>query len=235
MEIYNGTYCVYIHTNKINGKMYVGISSKKPEYRWNHGNGYLQKDKNGNFVQPAIARAIEKYGWDGFDHEVIAANLTREEACNFERLLIDKFDTIKNGYNLTPGGDHFELSELSNKKRSESIRGEKNPFYGKHHSEETKRKISAKLKGRFTGDKNPNYGNHSNAGENNYFYGKHYTGVDSPSARKVAQYTKDGQFIKVWDYMKQAADALHIDPSGITACCRDRQKSAFGFVWRYVD
>ena len=34
---------VYIHTCKINQKSYVGITSKKPEHRWNYGNGYTGK------------------------------------------------------------------------------------------------------------------------------------------------------------------------------------------------
>ena len=49
------TFTVYCHTNKINGKKYIGITSKKPEYRWNNGKGYS--------TQIVFARAIEKYGW----------------------------------------------------------------------------------------------------------------------------------------------------------------------------
>ena len=101
MEIYNGTYCVYIHINKINGKKYVGqtIFGDYPKRRWRNGTGYSN--------QLYFHSAIEKYGWDNFEHEVIASNLTKEEADNFEKLLIAKLNTSDRnfGYNLTLGGD----------------------------------------------------------------------------------------------------------------------------------
>lgn len=64
MEIYNGTYCVYAHINKVNGKIYIGQTCRKPEYRWNDGKGYKECTYFYN--------AIEKYGWDNFDHEILA-------------------------------------------------------------------------------------------------------------------------------------------------------------------
>lgn len=63
-------YSVYCHTSP-SGKKYVGIS-KNPVKRWNSGRGY---SKNYRF-----ARAINKYGWDSFRHEILADGLSAEEA-----------------------------------------------------------------------------------------------------------------------------------------------------------
>lgn len=51
-----------------------------------------------------MTKAIEKYGWDNIQHNVIANNLTRNEAQSKERELIEQFDSIRNGYNNHPGG-----------------------------------------------------------------------------------------------------------------------------------
>lgn len=137
--IYNGQYCVYVHTNKINGKKYVGQTCQKPEYRWNNGKSY--KDC------PYFYKAIQKYGWDNFDHEIIASNLTKEEADNFEKLLIKELGTMnpEKGYNLKAGGADGTFSEEVRKKMSESLKGvrvgENHPMYGKKHSEETRSRI----------------------------------------------------------------------------------------------
>lgn len=95
-------YCVYVHTNKINGKMYVGMTKRNVKERWgSDGSGYKS--------QVAFWRAIQKYGWDNFEHEVVASGLTESEARSFERKLINQLNTYVNGgngYNLVPGGKY---------------------------------------------------------------------------------------------------------------------------------
>lgn len=88
---------VYVHINKENGKTYVGITSKDVEERWRNGFGYYGQ---------VFYSAIEKYGWDGFDHEIVASNLTQKEAENFEKILIKELDSLvhHNGYNVASGG-----------------------------------------------------------------------------------------------------------------------------------
>jgi len=103
--IQNDTWKVYVHQNKTNGKMYVGITSNSLQKRFeSQGTGY--KRHNIKFW-----RAIQKYGWDNFEHILFADNLTEEEANHMEIILIEKLDTIRNGYNCRGGGKAGKLSE----------------------------------------------------------------------------------------------------------------------------
>lgn len=98
------TYCVYVHTNKVNGKKYVGITSAlDPNKRWGDGKGYSTR-------QPAFHAAIRKYGWENFDHEILLTGLTHYMACKMESYYIEKLETYINehpdkGYNMTKGGE----------------------------------------------------------------------------------------------------------------------------------
>ena len=247
MDIYNGTYCIYAHINKVNGKMYVGQTCMKPEKRWNSGKGY--KDN------PYFYRAIQKYGWDEFEHEIIASHLTKEEADNFEKLLIEKLDLLSpnKGYNLKEGGAHGKPSEVSRvnisnaaKKRNENEgwrrrqseshiglqAGEKNGMYGKKHTEEAKQKQREASLGKHPSDETRSKMSESHRGERNVMYGKKHSDETKkkigesiknekhPKARKVNQYTLDWIFIKTWNYMKQAGEVLGIPPQNISRCCR---------------
>lgn len=97
-------YCVYEHLFP-NGKRYIGITSTKPEVRWRNGKGYETQTK--------IARAIEHYGWDNIQHNVIADNLTKDQAATLERYLIASLDTIDNGYNVAIGGENIKTCFLN--------------------------------------------------------------------------------------------------------------------------
>ena len=107
---------VYKHTSP-SGKVYIGIA-KDVKHRWrNNGSGYKGSTR--------IWCAIQKYGWDNFRHEILAKNLTRQEACDMEVALIKKYKSTDSnfGYNLTTGGQHGTLSQESIAKLSKSLRG----------------------------------------------------------------------------------------------------------------
>lgn len=91
-------YIIYKHTNKINGKVYIGQTKQKPEYRWNYGYGY----KN----CPLFYNAIKKYGWDNFQHTILFIGLNKKQANDIEKSLIEAYKANNDdyGYNLAEGG-----------------------------------------------------------------------------------------------------------------------------------
>lgn len=110
-------YCVYMHVNKANGKRYIGITSDNPLKRWANGKGYY---RNKHFSD-----AINKYGWNNFEHVILYTDLTKDEACETEQYLIKYYQTQdkRMGYNLTSGGEHFVHSEESKQRMSERRKG----------------------------------------------------------------------------------------------------------------
>lgn len=168
-------YSVYLHKNKINDKVYIGQTKQTLEKRWMNGEGYD--------TSPRFYNAIQKYGWDNFEHIVLRTNLSQEEANYLEEQLIAQFNSQNEefGYNIKAGGNNNALSEetkrkigLANsisllgntwsedqkEKISKLFSGKGNPFYGKHHTEETKKKISDNRKGKTSGESHPMYGKH---------------------------------------------------------------------------
>ena len=124
-------YTVYMHTNKINGKKYIGITMSKPEKRWNGGHGYHNQ---------FFFNAIKKYKWKNFKHEILLHNLTLEEANMFEIELIKYYKTTnyKYGYNQDGGGNctggrpDYIKNNISKTMKNKKINiGDKNPMYGK--------------------------------------------------------------------------------------------------------
>lgn len=96
--IMSNTYSVYKHTNKINGKVYIGITVNEPEVRWG-------KD-GGGYSRQLFGKAIRKYGWENFEHEILFENLSQKEAFEKEIELISLYDSTNSekGYNISKGG-----------------------------------------------------------------------------------------------------------------------------------
>lgn len=97
-------FSVYCHENKANGKVYIGITSQDAERRWLNGRGYK---KNKKFNDD-----IERFGWESFDHRIIADNLSQEQAVAIEHELITAYDARHLGYNNDDGGKYVSKRAL---------------------------------------------------------------------------------------------------------------------------
>lgn len=128
---------IYKATNKLNNKIYIGqtlysLAKRKAQHKYSI---YELKLKN------KFYNAIRKYGWDNFQWEIIFDNVEPENLGHIEKISILKYDTLKNGYNSTTGGEKYEVSETTRKKIS-------NANIGKKLSKETKNKISKSNSGK---------------------------------------------------------------------------------------
>jgi group I intron endonuclease len=93
---------VYLYTNKINGKQYVGQTIKTLAARWKN---QKSSAKNKKIHRHPIDNAIAKYGAETFDKTVLHECLTVEEMDFAEMFYIALLNTQSpNGYNLTGGG-----------------------------------------------------------------------------------------------------------------------------------
>jgi group I intron endonuclease len=132
---------VYLVSNKINGKKYVGQHSGPDLQRYWKKTIYRALRGSDDRVR-SLYLAIRKYGPDNFEIKPLVIVGTREELNYYEIGMIRALNTKSpEGYNLTDGGDGiFNLSQESRQKMSES-------HTGKKQSEETKSKRIASLRG----------------------------------------------------------------------------------------
>lgn len=127
-------YYIYRITNKVNGKTYIGQHKYKKL-----NDSYMGSGTN-------IRRAQKKYGMENFEKEILYSRIQyKETADDVERFAIKKERALgKAEYNIADGGQGGNLGEEVNKK----LRGEHNGFYGKHHTKESRKKISEARKGK---------------------------------------------------------------------------------------
>jgi group I intron endonuclease len=170
--------------NIINNKLYIGktITTFK-----NRKQQHLRYAFNYN-SQTHFHRALRKYGKENFEWSIIKKCENEKELNETEIFYIDNFKSIKNGYNLTQGGEGSTGFTHSNKSKEKmsldrkgkytgknnpmhihniDFSGERNPFYGKKHSPETLSKLST------IGKENTKV--HFKSGSDNPMFAKHLT------------------------------------------------------------
>jgi group I intron endonuclease len=134
---------VYLITNTVNNKHYVGATITPLDDRWSRH----KCDATHNRGNMAIHAAIRKYGPDAFTVQLLEEH--QDENHVFEVLepkYIDQYQSMthQHGYNQTRGGDGW----LGMKHTPETIEKMRKAKLGKKASEETKRKMSLANKGR---------------------------------------------------------------------------------------
>ena len=232
-------YMVYRHTAP-NGKMYVGITKLKPEHRWNEGRGY--------YKQPKFFNAINKYGWDNFKHEILLDNLTIEQAELAEKLFIGYWSLTNQecGYNIDGGGKlNKYVSDETRKKMSIAHSGCNNHMYGRHHTKDTRDKISKANKGKHEGKNNPRYGKkHTKEAILKMSVANKGKTISQETRKKlsislgkqvVAMDKNNGKIISVYNSTREAERQTEIPHTNISECCRGIRKTAGGYKWKYKE
>lgn len=242
-----GSYCVYIHTSP-SGKVYIGITKIKPEYRWGRGSRYKQ--------HPHFYAAIQKYGWDQIKHEIVYDGLTEEQACEKERELISQYNATDRrfGYNAKSGG---EIGIVFTEDARRNISAGLKKFYEEHpeerekirnrvsgrkHTEEAKRKMSIAKTG--THYPRTEEWNTKISASNKIAY-KKGTEVREKATKRcienglskrepVEQCDNEWNVIRRFESMKSAGRETGIRDGNISKCCRGKALTAGGYKWRYA-
>jgi len=94
---------VYLVTNTINNKHYVGITIRSLTYRRNI---HKQSWKLGRSPNSKLYKAFSKYGFEAFSWKELDSASTKDELNNKEKEYIVKYNSFKRGYNSTVGGDY---------------------------------------------------------------------------------------------------------------------------------
>lgn len=221
-------YIVYKHTNKINGKVYIGITHyEDPNRRWCNGRGYKHST--------LFNRAIKKYGWDSFMHEVLFTGLSREEAHIMERALIAKYKREGISYNIANGGEGAESIAEETK---EKLRQYTPWIKGKHHDEEAREKIRAASKKMWEEKRETMIEAIRRAPK------KKRTWVPSTEFRKLQSdrlskaincYDLFGHYLATYKSSIEAEKILNVDLSHIAEAVSGRRKVCGGYQWRYTN
>lgn len=241
---------VYLAKNNVNGKLYVGITTRLLHKRIAE-HRYDSTDKTSKPFS-YFHKAIYKYGFDNFTFETLETVIadTKENLIKTlylkEQVYISMLNTHNRdiGYNLTDGGDGINGYKMTDRQRqavgnrhrgkhlshehrmkiSVFMRSDKNPNRGKHLTDDAKCKISMANKGRLAGKNNPMYGKKR----------PDLTQRNLASGYKVLQIDKDTlKVIRAWNSLREITRETGYTRSCIADCCNHKSKISYGYLWEY--
>lgn len=228
------TIYIYIHINKINGKVYIGQTRKEPEKRWH-------KDGSGYKTQTFFWNAIQKYGWDNFSHSILEETHSQEEANQREIYWISYFNSNNSsfGYNQTAGGRGSELSEEAKQKIRDSWTEERRKIQAQRLHEKWVNDLDYAQKMK---EVCKNIPRRDISGQNNPMYGTHRTGKDAARKRKVQCIETGDVFDTIIEAAKWSNEGKITTKVHISAVCKGKRKTSGRHPetgeplhWKYVD
>lgn len=219
---------VYLTTNLINGKKYVGKDARNQP--WYLGSGKY------------IKKAVKKYGKENFVKEILQECSTLEELNSAEIEWLQKLNCKSDPtyYNatdtITPSSYGKKLTEEHKKKISEANKGKKltkehkELISSKHTgikkgpmSEDTKEKIRKALTGKPKSAQSKQKMSRSHKGRNNSYLSKPIQQVDIETGEVLREYSK------IVDVSKQGFNRWSVQNN-----ISGKSKTSGGFIWRYV-
>lgn len=237
-------YKVYRHISP-NGKIYVGITKLSLSFRWNEGRGYKRCK--------LFYRAIQKYGWENFKHEVILEGISKSEAVYAEKYLIRWYKLHNISYNITDGGESttgFHMPEEARRKIAKFVsESHKRPVLQYTINGEFIREFSSAMEAsEILGYGRTSVSNcASGLKRENTLHGFIFVykdNIDSLPQRlklckdhwrqyKIVQY-QDEAILNIFDSVREAERATGVQRTSIKASIEGRFKQAGGFVWKKV-
>ena len=201
-------YKVYKYTSPSN-KIYIGITCNSLTMR--AGNNGERYDKC-----PIFNKAIKKYGWENFTCEILAQELTEEEAKRLEKYYIKLYDSRNpnKGYNISAGGDgraiynDEEIIKLWNS--------------GINITEITKQIGCCKEVVQRVLNTNGIDGKERIKRSAGKYHQK-----------QVYQFDKQGNFLNEYESVSDAERQTNIHHGNIVKVCKGQRKTAGGYIWSY--
>ena len=204
---------IYLITNKINNKKYVGKTIHSIEKRWKE---HIRDSKKEKCEIRPLYRAIRKYGAENFSIKEIDTG-QGEELSSKEQYWIRHYNTYEDGYNATLGGDGKILLDYN-----EIIR----TYLTMHNATEVARTLNCSTDSVYKILKINDIPITSSADV-----------ITKKYAREIVQYDKKGNFIKEYPSAMEAARQMGSENymPNISRCANGKRKTANKYVWRWKE
>lgn len=216
---------IYKHTNKINGKVYIGQTIQKPQKRFHNGSHYiLNRGKITSFGEDII-----KYGWHNFEH-VILEQCDDEKLDERERFYINEYSKKARLYNIQKGGKSFPIYAINKSNGEVRLFGSANSIekeLGINHSS-----VAAVCNKRMR---------HAKGYYFCYFedyYPEFYNDMLKKRTKGVIAIVgvnlKTGKKLE-FESFTDAELITGINHGNISECCRGKRNQAGGYKWMYKE